>query len=115
MKVEIFDYNLPKELIASVPANPRHSSRLLDLSETNKISDKKFSDLSEILREGDLLVCNNTKVIPARLYAQRGDAKVEITLYRPVEGLLWWAFIKNSKRLKINDEIISEDEAKIIK
>ncbi len=106
MKVEIFDYNLPKELIASAPANPRHSSRLLDLSDGNTINDKSFSDIAEVLKNGDLLVCNNTKVIPARLYAKRGDAKVEVTLYRPLDGLLWWAFIKNSKRLKINDEII---------
>ena len=105
MKVDIFDYNLPRELIAATPANPRHSSRLLDLSEDNNMSDRKFADLPDILRPNDLLVCNNTKVIPARLYAQRGEALVEITLYHPVNGLTWWSFIKNSKRLKENDII----------
>ena len=55
MKVEIFDYNLPKELIASTPANPRHSSRLLDLSDGNQIKDKSFSDIADVLKEGDLV------------------------------------------------------------
>ncbi len=105
MKVELFDYNLPRELIAAQPVVPRHSSRLLDLSEEDKIFDRHFSDLPDILNDGDILVCNDTKVIPARLYGQRDDAKVEVTLYHPVDGLSWWAFIKNSKRLKSKDVI----------
>ncbi len=105
MKVEIFDFDLPRELIASQPVTPRHASRLLDLSEDGKITDRHFSDLPDLLREGDILVCNDTKVIPARLYGQRGDALVEVTLYHPEDGLNWWAFIKNAKRLKVDDII----------
>ena len=105
MKVELFDYNLPRELIASQPIYPRHASKLLDLSEENKITDRNFSDLPEILQKGDILVCNDTKVIPARLYAKRGEAKVEVTLYHPENMLTWWSFIKNAKRLKENDII----------
>ncbi|MCQ2741531.1 MAG: S-adenosylmethionine:tRNA ribosyltransferase-isomerase, partial [Alphaproteobacteria bacterium] len=105
MKVDIFDFDLLKELIASKPVTPRHSSRLLDLSEEGKISDRHFSDLPNLLNKGDILVCNDTKVIPARLYGQRGEALVEVTLYHPVDGLTWWSFIKNSKRLKIGDTI----------
>lgn len=106
MRVDIFDFDLDRNLIAEQPANPRDNSKLLDLSEENKISDKKFFQLHELLEEGDLLVFNDTKVIPAKLYAKRGEASLELTLYRPVDCLHWWAFIKNSKRLKIGDKII---------
>lgn len=105
MRVDIFDFELDKDLIAKMPANPRDASRLLDLSEENKIADRHFYDLPDILKEGDVLVFNDTKVIPARLYGKRGDAEVEVTLYHPENGKTWWAFIKNSKRLRQNDLI----------
>ena len=105
MKVDIFDFDLDKELIAKQPANPRDSSRLLDLSQDNIISDRHFYDLPEILQAGDVMVFNDTKVIPARLYGKRGDANVEVTLYHPEDGICWWSFIKNSKRLHIGDII----------
>lgn len=105
MKVDIFDFELPRELIAAQPVTPRHASRLLDLSVEGKISDRHFCDLPDVLQEGDILVCNDTRVIPARLYGQRGEALVEVTLYHPVDGLSWWAFIKNAKRLKAGDVV----------
>lgn len=105
MQVDIFDFNLNRELIAGQPVSPRHNSCLLDLSDDQQICDRHFFDLPSILQEGDVLVFNNTKVIPARLYAARGEAKVEVTLYRPVDGIEWWAFIKNAKRLHPNDVI----------
>lgn len=105
MKVDIFDFNLPRELIAAQPVTPRHASKLLDLSVEGQIADRHFSDLPDILQKGDVLVCNDTKVIPARLYGQRGEALVEVTLYHPVDGLSWWSFIKNAKRLKIGDVV----------
>lgn len=105
MDVDIFDFDLDRDLIATEPANPRHNSKLLDLSVERKISDKRFYNLPELLNEGDVLVFNNTKVIPAKLYAAKGNALVEITLYRPVDGLNWWAFIKNAKRLHDGDII----------
>lgn len=105
MKVDIFDFELDKDLIAKKPATPRDSSRLLDLSEEGKIVDRHFYDLPKILRPNDILVFNDTKVIPARLYGKRGEALVEITLYHPVDGLCWWSFIKNAKRLHSNDTV----------
>lgn len=105
MKVDIFDFDLPRECIASEPVHPRDTSKLLDLSEEGKISDRRFYELPDLLNEGDVLVFNDTKVIPARLYGARGEALVELTLYRPVDGIQWMAFIKNSKRLKPNDVI----------
>lgn len=105
MKVDVFDFELDKELIAKEPANPRDSSKLLDLSDENNITDKHFYDLPKILKPGDVMVFNDTKVIPARLYGQRGEALVEITLYHPDDGIRWWAFIKNAKRLHIGDVV----------
>ena len=105
MQVDIFDFELDRNFIASQPVTPRDTSRLHDLSDENTINDKHFYDLPDILQEGDVLVFNDTKVIPARLYGARGEAKVEVTLYRPVDGIKWWAFIKNAKRLHSNDNI----------
>lgn len=105
MQVDIFDFELDKSLIAFEPAEPRDSSKLLDLSTEGAISDKHFYQLPELLEAGDVLVFNDTKVIPAKLYGQRGQAQVEVTLYRPVDAINWWAFIKNAKRLKIDDII----------
>ncbi len=99
MRVDLFDFELPKELIAERPVHPKDESKLLDLS-SGSIQDKIFKELPAILNENDLLVFNNTKVIPARLFAYKGEAKIEVTLYRPVDGINWWALIKNSKRLK---------------
>lgn len=105
MKVDIFDFELDRELIANQPVNPRDTSRLLDLSAEDKISDRHFYDLPDVLQKGDVLVFNDTKVIPARLYGAKGEAKVEVTLYRPVDGISWWSFIKNAKRLHPQDLI----------
>lgn len=105
MKVDLFDFDLDKDLIAKKPANPRDSSRLLDLSVENEIHDRHFYDLPQILRPDDILVFNDTKVIPARLYGQRGAALVEVTLYHPDDGISWWSFIKNAKRLHVGDII----------
>lgn len=105
MQVDIFDFELDRSLIAAQPANPRDTSRLLDLSVEGKISDRRFYDLPDLLLPGDVLVFNDTKVIPARLYGVRGEAKVEVTLYRPVDGIEWWSFIKNAKRLHQGDSI----------
>ena len=105
MQVDIFDFELDRSLIADRPADPRDSSRLLDLSEEGKISDRRFYDLPDVLQPGDVLVFNDTKVIPARLYGARGEARVEVTLYRPVDGIRWWSFVKNAKRLHPGDSI----------
>ena len=79
-----FDYELPEELIAQTPAEPRDSSRLLVYDKENKTTeDKIFRDIADYLKAGDVLVVNNTKVIPARLYAltERG-AVVEVLLLK---------------------------------
>lgn len=105
MRVDIFDFDLDRSLIAEKPANPRDTSKLLDLSKEDAVSDRIFHELPELLNEGDILVFNDTKVIPARLYGQRGEALVEVTLYHPIDGITWNSFIKNAKRLHIGDTV----------
>lgn len=105
MQVDIFDFDFDRSLIADKPANPRDTSRLLDLSEEGIINDRRFYDLPDVLQKGDVLVFNDTKVIPARLYGCRGDAHVEVTLYHPIDGLSWMSFVKNAKRLREGDTV----------
>jgi len=103
MRVEEFDFELPSELIAERPARPRDASRLLVVGE--RLSDKTMLDLPTLLRAGDLLVANDTRVIPARLVGRRGMARVEATLHRDEGGGRWRAFAKGAKRLKLGDRI----------
>jgi S-adenosylmethionine:tRNA ribosyltransferase-isomerase len=105
MRVDLFDFDLDRNLIAKQPAEPRDHSRLLDMSQEGVTVDRHFYDLPDLLHAGDVLVFNDTKVIPARLYGARGEAKVEVTLYHPDDGQSWWSFIKNAKRLHVGDEI----------
>lgn len=110
MKTEIFTFDMPLELIANEPANPRDSSRLLHLLENGEIEHLHVFDLSDILKKGDILVFNDTKVIPARLYGTRGEAHFEITLFKQLNLADWEALIKNSRRLKIGDKIVFHDD-----
>ena len=106
MKLSDFDFSLPPELIAQVPVEPRDASRLLHVPAGElPFGDKLFCDLPSLLREGDVLVFNNTKVIPARLTGKRGEAQVEVTLHRSLGTHAWDAFAKRSKRLKVGDVI----------
>ena len=104
MRVDQFDFELPQERIALRPARPRDSARLL-LVEGERIYDKAVRDLQQILPRGDVLVFNDTRVIPAQLEGRRGEASIGATLHKR-EGLRgWWAFVRNAKRLKPGDRI----------
>ena len=107
MKLADFDFDLPEALIATRPARPRTSARLL-LAEGDRISDRRVSDLIDILRPGDRLVLNNTRVIPARLFGfrQRGEAvaKVEVTLLEPVP-IGWRALAKPLRKVNVGEVI----------
>lgn len=110
MELLDFDYCLPKDLIAQYPKKARDSSRLMVLERwSNKIEHKKFSDLSGYLREGDLLVLNDTKVMPARLFGKRPTGgKVEILLISRKEGLVFEVMISPA-RIKVGEKIIFAD------
>ncbi len=113
MKTDIFDFILPEENIAQQPVFPRDSSKLLVVGEGGHISNKVFTDLLDYLSAGDVLVFNDTKVIPARLFGNRGAAKIEVTLFKRLESYsteCWECLVKNSKRLRDGDIIdFSED------
>jgi S-adenosylmethionine:tRNA ribosyltransferase-isomerase len=104
MRVDLFDFDLPADRIALRPVRPRDAARML-LVEGERISDGQVLDLPSILRPGDVLVFNDTRVIPAQLEGRRGDASIGATLHKR-EGLReWWAFVRNAKRVRDGDLI----------
>ena len=111
-----FNYDLPENLIAKYPEEKRDFSRMLVLDKkTGEIEHKHFFDFVHYLNKDDVLILNNTKVIPARLIGRKETgAKIEVFLVRPLEKNLWGALIKNSKRLKTGDIITISDELKIL-
>ncbi len=112
MQVKDFTYDLPQEYIAQKPLEPRDHSRLLVVDkETGKIEHKHFYDLCDYLRPDDLLVFNDTRVIPARLYGTKDTgAKAEVFLLTRINGTDWEVLVKPGKRLQIGAKIIFSDE-----
>ncbi|NLF83251.1 MAG: tRNA preQ1(34) S-adenosylmethionine ribosyltransferase-isomerase QueA [Candidatus Gastranaerophilales bacterium] len=112
MLVKDFDYQLPEELIAQFPAETRDSSNLMVLSRKNRaIEHKKFFNITECLTENDVLVLNNTKVIPARLIGKKATgAVIEVFLLQNVEKKNWLALIKPSKRVRTSTNIVFSEE-----
>ncbi|WP_294297632.1 tRNA preQ1(34) S-adenosylmethionine ribosyltransferase-isomerase QueA [uncultured Sphingomonas sp.] len=104
MNVDLFDFDLPNERIALRPASPRDAARLLVL-DGEGMHDRVVTDLPASLRAGDLLVFNDTRVIPAQLEGTRGEAKIGATLHKREGPRRWRAFIRNAKRLKDGDTI----------
>lgn len=101
MLVSEFDYELPEELIAQTPAQKREMSKMLVLGRNGNIEHKHFFDIVDYLDENDVLILNNTKVIPARLYGYKDTgAKIEIFLLKQKENKQWEVLIKPSKRVK---------------
>jgi S-adenosylmethionine:tRNA ribosyltransferase-isomerase len=104
MRVDLFDFDLPQERIALRPARPRDSARLL-VVEGGDIADHHVLDLPDLLRSGDVLVFNDTKVIPAQLEGKRGDASIGATLHKREGPREWQAFLRNAKRARVGDNI----------
>lgn len=111
MKVDIFDYELPQELIAQTPAEKRDSSRLLMLNKsTGEIEHGHFTDIKSKLRPGDCLVLNNTRVIPARLIGQRSNGgEAELLLLRRIDTYSWETMVRPGKKLRTGKEIVFGD------
>jgi len=105
MRVDLFDFELPPERIALRPAAPRDSARMLVLDGTKELADRIVSDLPALLRAGDCLVFNDTRVIPAQLEGVRGQARVGATLHKRLSLRSWQAFIRNAKRVRDGDRI----------
>lgn len=105
MKLSDFDFDLPQERIATAPAQPRDRAKLLDMS-GDAIVDRHVGDLPGLLRAGDLLIVNNTSVIPARLVGKRGEAKVSVTLHKYEGDAIWRVFAKPAKKCRPDDIIM---------
>lgn len=108
MDVDLFDFDLPPERIALRPANPRDAARMLVLDGAGPdgaTRDRLVSDLPGELRRGDLLVFNDTRVIPAQLEGVRGEARIGATLHKREGPRRWRAFVRNAKRLRDGDTI----------
>jgi len=104
MKVDHFDFDLPTDRIALRPARPRDAARML-VVEGTRLSNRRVADLADLLRPGDVLVFNDTRVIPAQLDGTRGEAKVGVTLHKRAGLRSWWAFVRNAKRVRDGDVV----------
>ncbi|MBI1779291.1 MAG: tRNA preQ1(34) S-adenosylmethionine ribosyltransferase-isomerase QueA [Proteobacteria bacterium] len=102
MRIEDFDFELPPDRIARHPARPRDRARLLDLTPTANqggLVDRQVSELPELLAPGDVLILNDTRVIPARLVGRVGEARVEVTLHKREGDGIWAAFARPARKL----------------
>ncbi|MGB5076931.1 MAG: tRNA preQ1(34) S-adenosylmethionine ribosyltransferase-isomerase QueA [Sphingorhabdus sp.] len=104
MRVDLFDFALPAECIAMRPAVPRDAAKLLQVAQ-GKLVDTRVNKLAELLRPGDCLVFNNTRVIPAQLEGYRGAAKIGATLHKRIDLRRWQAFVRNAKRLRVGEHV----------
>ncbi|HDH09320.1 MAG TPA: tRNA preQ1(34) S-adenosylmethionine ribosyltransferase-isomerase QueA, partial [Chloroflexi bacterium] len=108
MKTSDFDYQLPEELIAQTPIEPRDASRLMVLDRAKgTIEHRIFRDIVEYLRPGDILVCNQSRVIPARLFGRKvpTGGKVELLLLTKRGNNTWEALVKPGRRVKVGTRI----------
>ena len=105
MRVDLFDFELPPELIALRPARPRDAARLLLVPGEGAFGDLTVRDLPGLLRAGDVLVFNDTRVIPAQLEGRRGEARIGVTLHKRIDLRRWQAFVRNAKRLRAGDVV----------
>lgn len=103
MKVDLFDFELPPERIALRPARPRDAARMLVVPKEGPFEDRGVRDLPNLLRAGDILVFNDTRVIPAQLEGRRGQARIGATLHKRIDLRRWQAFVRNAKRLRVGD------------
>jgi S-adenosylmethionine:tRNA ribosyltransferase-isomerase len=104
MRVDLFDFELPNDRIALRPARPRDSARLL-VVRGSTVADAQMLDLPALIEPGDVLVFNDTKVIPAQLEGKRGDASIGATLHKREGPREWQAFLRNARRARLGDTI----------
>jgi S-adenosylmethionine:tRNA ribosyltransferase-isomerase len=105
MRVDLFDFELPPERIALRPARPRDAARMLVVRGEGGFEDAGVRDLPRLLRAGDVLVFNDTRVIPAQLEGRKGAARIGATLHKRIDLRRWQAFVRNARRLGEGDVI----------
>lgn len=108
MRVDLFDFDLPQDLIALRPVRPRDAARMLVVRGEGAFEDRGVRDLPQLLQPGDVLVFNDTRVIPAQLEGRKagGEAKIGATLHKRIDLRRWQAFIRNAKRLRPGDQLV---------
>ena len=109
MDLADYEFELPPERIAQHPARPRDAARLLEVTH-DALHDRAVRDLPELLRAGDLLVVNDTRVVPAQLAARRGNARIGVTLDRPLPDGTWHALARNARRLRPGDRLLFDGD-----
>ena len=111
LKKSDFFYNLPEELIAQTPAEPRDSSRLLVYNRTtDRVEHRIFHDIKDYLKKGDVLVVNNTKVLPARIYAHtEHGGRVEVLLLKRISALRWEVLVKPGKKCRPGTHLVVDE------
>ena len=115
MRVDQFDFDLPEELIALRPAEPRDSARLLEIGPAEgALTDRRIADLLDLLGPDDLLIVNDTRVVPARLWGHRArgeaEARVEVMLHQRLDGARWRAFLRPAKKVNPGEALRFGDE-----
>ena len=118
MRIEDFDYHLPSELIAQTPIEPRDSARLLVDQGANGTLHRQIKNLHEFCRPGDVIVVNDTKVMPARLRLRRksgGSAEVLLLEQNKTAPCLWEALVRPAKRLKLGETLFAKDNSEIVR
>jgi S-adenosylmethionine:tRNA ribosyltransferase-isomerase len=117
MRTDLFDFELPADSIALRPANPRDTARMLVVEPHAALQDRTVADLPQMLRPGDQLVVNDTKVIPAQLAGRRigrdAEPKIEATLIKRIDGSRWQALVKPAKKLIEGDRIRFGNEGRV--
>ena len=116
MKLSDYNYHLPEELIAQVPVNPRDHSKMMVLNrEDGSIEDKKFYNILDYLQEGDVLVRNSTKVIPARLIGKKETGGVmEMFLIKRIDLKTWEVLLKPAKKLKLGQKLYFGESSELV-
>src|SRR5436190_19442060 len=116
MRTELFDFELPREQIALRPIHPRDAARLLVIRPGLPLEDRHVRELPHLLRPGDRLVLNDTKVIPARLNGRvlkGAEPRIEATLHRRLDGSRWRAFLKPARKVAAGDILRFGVECKV--
>jgi S-adenosylmethionine:tRNA ribosyltransferase-isomerase len=117
MRTDLFDFDLPPERIALRPISPRDAARLLVVRPGGMLEDRGVRDLPDLLRPGDAVVVNDTRVIPARLTGRRigrgAEPRIEATLHRRLDGSRWRAFVRPAKRLEPGDVVRFGEEGEV--
>ena len=105
MRVDDFNFDLPPDRIALRPVVPRDAARMLFVGSGGDLADRRVRDLPSLLRAGDCLIFNDTRVIPAQLEGTRGDARIGATLHKRIDLRRWQAFIRNAKRMRVGETV----------